>query len=55
MPFGIDGAGDETYIGVVPDGLDGLVIEVTRVSLHAGHLVNVLETIKDLSGDGELR
>ena len=54
-PSWSDGAGDGTYIGVVPDGLDGLIIKVTRVALHAGHLVNVLETIKDLSSDGELR
>lgn len=40
---------------MVPDGLDGLVVEVARVALHAGHLVDVLETIEDLSGNGELR
>lgn len=43
-----------TYIGVLSDLLDGLLVKVTRVTLHAGHLVCVLETVKDVVGDGEL-
>ena len=43
-----------TYIGVLSDLLDGLLVKVTRVTLHAGHLVCVLEALEDLVGDGEL-
>jgi hypothetical protein len=45
-----------TYIWVPSDGLDGLVVEVTRVTEHAtDDVVCVLETIKDLGCHGELR
>ncbi len=47
--------GGTTYVRVVTDGLDGLLIEVARVALHAGHLVCVLETLEDLRSNGELR
>lgn len=44
-----------TYIGVLSDLLDGLVVKLTRVALHAGHVVCVLEALEDVVGDGELR
>jgi len=44
-----------TYIWVSADGLDGLVVKVTRVADHAtDDVVCVLETIKDVGCDGEL-
>ena len=47
-------AGDGTYIRVVADGLDSLLVKVTRVSHHAGHVVCVLKTVEDVAGDWEV-
>jgi hypothetical protein len=45
-----------TYVWVPADGLDGLVVKVTRVTSHAADdVVCVLEAVKDVGCDGELR
>lgn len=38
----------ETYIRVIPDLLDGGLVEVTSVALEAVHLEGVLQAVKDV-------
>jgi hypothetical protein len=46
--------GECAYIGVSPDLLDGLVIEVARVAHQRANVVCVLEALEDIGGEREL-